>query len=142
VNAAPDAVPTAALVITNWEAAPTVPVAVKVMGEPVKEPEVAVNVFDPTVVPRVHAGDVATPEEFVVTVPDDAREPPPVATAKVTEVPETPLPPESVTRTAGAVDTAEPAVADWELPALNAIVVAAPTETVTEALAVVSAPSE
>ena len=142
MNVAPDAVPTAALVRTNWEAAPTVPVAANVIGDPVNEPEVAVNVFDPTVVPRVHAGEVATPEAFVVTVPDDAREPPPVATAKVTDVPETPLPPESVTRTAGAIDTAEPAVADWELPALNAIVVAAPTETVTEALAVVRAPKE
>jgi hypothetical protein len=114
---------------------------VKVTGDPESTPEVAVIVLAPAVVPRVHEPTVAIPEAFVVAE-RPVPEPPPVATAKVTEVPDTALPPESVTRTAGAIDTAEPAVADWELPALNAIVVAAPTETVTEALAVVRAPSE
>ena len=141
MNAAPAAVPTAAVVRTSCDAAPIVPVAVNVIGEPEREPDVAVIVFAPAVVPRVHEPTVAIPDEFVVAV-RPVPEPPPVATAKVTEAPVTALPPESVTRTAGAIDTAEPAVADWELPALSAIVVAAPTETVTEALAVVSAPSE
>ena len=141
VNAAPAAVPTAAVVRTSCDATPTDPVAVKVTGEPASAPDVAVIVLEPAVPPRVHEPTVATPDEFVVTV-RPVPEPPPVATANVTEVPDTTLPPESVTRTAGAIDTAEPAVADWALPALSAIVVAAPTDTVTDAVAVVSAPSE
>lgn len=98
-------------VITRRAAAPGTPVAVKVTGEPDNDPEVAVSVFEPAVVPNVHAGDVAMPELFVVTVPDDANDPPPDATANVTDSPCTGLPAESVTNTDGAVDTADPAVA-------------------------------
>jgi len=64
-----------------------VPVAVKVTGEPVSDPDVTVSVFDPAVVPSVHAGEVAMPELFVVAEPDDAKDPPPEATANVTAVP-------------------------------------------------------
>ena len=109
---------------------PTVPVAVKVTGEPVTPDTVAVIVFVPTVVPRVQDVTAATPDEFVATVVAGRRVPPPEATAKATAVPETGLPPESVTRTEGAVATAEPAVAVWLLPAFTATVAAAPTVTV------------
>ena len=117
------------------------PVAVNVTGEPDSDPDVAVIVLLPTVVPRVHEPTVAMPEEFVVAV-RPVPEPPPVATANVTDTPETTLPLESVTRTDGATATADPAVAVCELPAFAAIVVAAPTVTVTDAVATVSAPSE
>jgi hypothetical protein len=130
------------LVTANLVTAPTVPVAVKVTGEPVSPDTVAVRVFDPAVVPRVHEVTAAMPEEFVDTVVVGRRDPPPDATAKVTAVPDTGLPPESVTMTDGAVETADPAVALWLLPAFTAIVAAAPTVTVTDAVAAVSAPSE
>ena len=108
------------------EAAPTVPVAVNVTGDPVRLPLVAVTVLDPTDVPRVQLPTVAIPLAFVVT---DApvTEPPPDATANVTDTPETGLLLASFTITLGAVATAEPAVADWPLPPFTAICVAAPT---------------
>lgn len=112
--------------MTSPAAAPAVPVAVNVTGEPDKEPDVAVNVFDPAVVPNVHAGDVAIPELFVVTDPEVAKEPPPEATAKTTDTPCTAFPAESVTSTDGEVDTAVPATADCPLPAFTAMVMAAP----------------
>ena len=92
-------------------AAPTVPVAVNVTGEPARLPLVAVNVLDPTVVPSVQLPTAAMPLVFVVT---DAlvTEPPPDVTANVTETPETGLPFASVICTLGAVAIAEPAVAD------------------------------
>jgi hypothetical protein len=112
VNAAPDAAPAPARATVNPDAAPGIPVAVNITGEPDKEPDVAVSVLEPAVVPRVQAGEVATPELFVVTTPEDASDPPPVATAKVTLTPETGLPAVSVTWTAGLVVTAVPTVAD------------------------------
>ena len=57
--------------------APAVPVAVKVTGEPVSEPLVAVMVFEPAVVPRVQLPTVAMPEALVVAEPP-VSEPPPV----------------------------------------------------------------
>ena len=93
------------------EAAPAVPVAVNVTGEPTMLPLVAVNVFDPAVVPNVQLPTVAMPLAFVVadkSVPD----PPPEATANMTETPETGLPFASIIMTLGAVATAEPAAAD------------------------------
>lgn len=97
--------------MTKRVAAPGSPVAVNVIGDPVKPDEVAVSVFAPAVVPKVHAGDVAMPEALVVTVPEEASEPPPDATANVTDVPWTALPCASVTSTEGAVVTADPTVA-------------------------------
>jgi hypothetical protein len=114
---------------------------VKVTGEPERPDAVAVIVFAPAAAPSVHEPTVAMPEAFVVAV-RDVPEPPPDATAKVTDVPETGLPPESVTRTAGAVATADPAVADCALPAFAATVAAAPTVTVTLWVADVSEPDE
>lgn len=116
-------------VILSRVAVPGVPVAVKVTGEPDSAPEVAVSVLDPAVVPSVQAGDVAMPELSVVTVagdPGDAKDPPPDATANVTDSPCTGLPAESVTNTEGAVATADPAVADCPSPALTAMVAAGP----------------
>ena len=79
-------------VITKRAAVPGSPVAVKVTGDPVRPDEVAVSVFEPAVVPSVHAGDVAMPDASVVTVPEGASEPPPDATVNVTDVPWTALP--------------------------------------------------
>ena len=92
-------------------AAPTVPVAVNVTGEPVSDPLVAVIVFDPAVAPRVQLPTVAMPPAFVVT-DELVTEPPPVPTANVTETPDTALLFASLMMTLGAVPTAEPAVAD------------------------------
>jgi hypothetical protein len=118
-------------VIANCVAAPAVPVAVKVTGEPLRPPLVAVSVFAPAVVPRVQAGLVATPALSVVTALLEAIEPPPVATAKVTDTPLTALPCASVTFTDGAVATAVLTVALWLFPPFTAIVVAVPELTVT-----------
>ena len=93
------------------EAAPTVPVAVNVTGEPARLPLVAVIVLDPTVVPSIQLPTVAMPLAFVVVEPP-VIEPPPEATAKVTLTPETTLLFASLMMTLGADPTAEPAVAD------------------------------
>jgi hypothetical protein len=130
-KAAPLAPPTGCVVIANCVAAPAVPVAVKVMGEPLRLPLIAVSVFAPAVVPKVQAGLVATPALSVVTALLEAIEPPPVATAKVTDTPLTALPCASVTFTDGAVATAVLTVALWVLPPSTAIVVAVPELTVT-----------
>jgi hypothetical protein len=130
-KAAPLAPPTGCVVMANCVAAPAVPVAVKVSGEPLKLPLVAVSVFAPAVVPRVQAGLVAMPALSVVTAPVEANEPPPVATAKVTDTPLTALPCASVTLTDGAVATAVATVALWLFPPVTAIVVAALELTVT-----------
>lgn len=141
-SADPDVPATGAVTTRIFVAAPGLPVAVNVTGDPVSDPDVAVRVFDPAVVPRVQAGDVAMPDESVVTVPDAASEPPPLPTAKMTDSPCTGLPAESVTNTDGAVATALPAVADWPSPAFAAIVVALPAPTVIDCVATVKAPDE
>jgi hypothetical protein len=128
---APETTDVGCVVIANCVAAPAVPVVVKVNGDPLKLPLVAVSVFAPAVVPRVQAGLVATPELSVVTAIVEANEPPPVATAKVTDTPLTALPCASVTFTDGAVATAVFTVALWVLPPFTAIVVAVPELTVT-----------
>ena len=117
--------------IANCVAAPAVPVAVTVTGEPLNDPLVAVSVFAPAVVPKVQAGLVAIPALSVVTTPLEANEPPPVATAKVTDTPLTALPCASVTFTDGAIATAVATVALWLFPPFTAIVVAVPKLTVT-----------
>jgi hypothetical protein len=106
-----------------------VPVAEIVSGEPLKVPLVAVNVFPPAIVPNIQAGLVAMPALSVVTVVGEPNEPPPLATAKVTDTPLTALPFASVTFTEGAVATAVATVALWLSPPFNAIVVAAPAVT-------------
>ena len=112
-------------VTTRKAGAPAVAVAVKVIGEPVSPADVAVMVLAPVADPRVHEPTVAMPLESDVAV-SPVPEPPPDATAKVTDRPATGLPPASVTRTAGAVATAVPMAADCPLPADTAIVVAEP----------------
>jgi hypothetical protein len=111
VKAEPDAVPIEDRIRLKPEPAPATPVAVNVTGEPDSDPEVAETVFAPAAVPSVHAGAVATPEELDVTANDDASDPPPVATANVTDAPATGLPAASETSTDGAIATALPAVA-------------------------------
>ena len=111
LNAVPAVPEPGTVVYTSFVAVPAVPVAVKVNGEPVRDPLVAVKVFEPTVVPKVQLPTVAIPLTLVVA---DApvTEPPPVATAKVTLTPLTGLLLTSFTITLGGVDTAVPAVAD------------------------------
>ena len=107
-------------------AAPATPVAVKVSGEPESPAQVAVSVLAPAVGPSFQLLTSAMPEDLVVTVNGPVIEPPPEATANVTSMPETGLPPASITFTLGAVATARPAIAVWSLPALMTIVVAGP----------------
>src|SRR5579862_549279 len=78
---------------------------------------VAVRVFAPAVVPRVHPPTVATPFESVVCVAP-VTDPPPLVTANVTCTPETPLPYESVTVTVGFTLNRDPAGATWLSPPL------------------------
>ena len=125
LNAAPDAVPTDERDNVRLANGPATAVAVKVTGEPVSEPEVALKVFAPVVVPNVHEPTVAIPLASVVAVVPVA-EPPPDATANVTLTPDTGLPPASVTTTDGGVATAVPIDADWLIPEETAIVVAEP----------------
>ena len=87
-----------------------VPVAVKVTGEPVNVPFVAVSVFDPAVVPSVQLPTVAIPFALVVAV-SPVTEPPPEATANVTFTPLTATVP-FITITLGNMVTAVPTVAD------------------------------
>ena len=96
------------------DAAPAVPVAVNVNGEPVSPAAVALSVFAPAVVPSVQPVTAAIPSAPVATVAGDAGsiEPPPDATANVTETPETGLPLASVTSTLGGIVTDDPATAD------------------------------
>jgi hypothetical protein len=104
---------------------------VKVTGEPLNPVAVAVNRFGPAVVPKVQVGLVAIPPLSVITALEEATEPPPSPTAKVTGTPLTALPCPSVTTTEGAVPTAVPTVALCELPPFMAMRVATPEATVT-----------
>ena len=117
--------------MANCVAAPAVPVAEIVSGEPANPAEVAVSVFAPAMVPNIQAGLVAMPVLSVVTAPVEASDPLPLATANVTDTPLTALPWASVTFTDGAIATAVATVALWLLPPFTAICVAAPALTVT-----------
>ena len=92
-------------------ATPAVPVAVNVIGDPVSVPLVAVSVFNPAVVPNVQVPIVAIPFASVV-VDGPVTEPPPVATANVTDTPLTGLLFASLTITLGKIATADPTIAD------------------------------
>jgi hypothetical protein len=92
-------------------AAPAVPVAVNVTGDPVSPAEVAVSVFVPTVAPSVQLPTAAIPLAPVVAAPP-VIDPPPDATANVTATPLTGFPFASLTCTDGGVATADPAIAD------------------------------
>src|SRR5205807_1334479 len=91
-------------------AAPAVPVAVKVTGLPVSDPDVAVRVLLPAVALSVQLPTVATPLAFVVWLPP-VTVPFPGATAKVTATPPTAFPFASLTITDGGEATAVPAPA-------------------------------
>ncbi len=67
-------------------AAPAVPVALKVTGEPARPMRVAVRVLAPALVPKVQLPTVAMPEALVAGVRSVAK-PPPLVTAKVTLTP-------------------------------------------------------
>ena len=98
--------------------------AVKVTGEPLSVPLLAVRVLAPAPAPSVQLPTVAMPAALVVAVRPVA-EPPPEATAKVTLTPGTGSLWTSSTMTLGLMLTAVPAEADWPSPALTAIWVAA-----------------
>src|SRR5213082_4034060 len=89
-------------------AGPAVPVAVKVTGLPVSEPEVAVNVFEPAVALSVQLPTVATPLPFVLWLPP-VIVPFPGGTANVTATCATGFPFASFTITDGGEPTAVPA---------------------------------
>jgi len=111
-------------------AAPAVPVAVKLTGEPARPALVAESRLLPAAVPRVQLPTVAMPLALVVA-PSPVALPPPKVTAKVTPTPLTALPLTSVTFTLGATATLLPAVALWPLPPLMAMATAAPAVTAT-----------
>src|SRR5206468_3374789 len=106
-------------------AVPAVPVAVKVTGLPVSDPNVAVRVLLPAVALSVQLPTVATPLPLVVWLPP-VIVPFPGATANVTATPVTGFPFASFTITEGRELTAVPAVADWLVALFAAIVAAAP----------------
>src|SRR5262249_28053584 len=123
-------------------AAPAVPVAVNVTGlpPPAKPVAVAVREFDPTVVPSVQEPMVAMPVTPVVVGFVPVREPPPVATAKLTVTPKTGLVLASAPGPAGPAAPADPAVALCPSPAEAEIFAAAPGFTTTEACCVIATP--
>jgi hypothetical protein len=135
-GAVPTAVPTVALCRSPDRnairtAAPAVPVAVKVTGEPVSPATVAVSAFAPAVVPKVQSGLLAIPALSVLTAFEEAIDPAPPLTLKVTPTPLTALPCPSVTTTEGAVATAVPTVPLCWSPPFMAMRVATPEATVT-----------
>ncbi len=85
---------------------PATPVAVKVIGLPVRPVEVAVSELLPAVVPRVQLVTCAMPLGLVVTALAGLTLPPPEATAKVTLAPDTGLLNWSRTITDGGIVTA------------------------------------
>ena len=114
-----------AVVSASFVAAPAVPVAVKVTGLPVSDPDVAVRVLLPAVALSVQLPTVAMPLPLVVCVPPVTL-PLPAAGVNVTATSATGFPFASLTITDGGDVTAVPAVADWLVGLFAAIVVAAP----------------
>ena len=94
--------------------APTVPVALNVIGLPVSDPAAALTAFAPAVAPNVQDVSVATPLAFVATVAALAGTsvPLPLTMVNTTFTPLTPFPAASVTFTLGGADTAVRTVAD------------------------------
>ena len=111
-------------------AAPTVAVAVKVTGLPLKPLDVAVTVYIPALSPSLKLVE-ASPLVLVghVVVPRDCPVAPggAEAIAKLTVAPDTGLPPASVTVTIRGSERAVLIAPDWLLPLVSAMVVAAPT---------------
>src|SRR3954468_12382468 len=103
-------------------AAPAAAVAANETGDPASAPEVAVNVFAPAGWPRVPVAEVvplAAVGAATVTLP--------VAGAvKLTAVPATALPKESVTLTTNGWASARPTVPVWPEPETAAMPAASP----------------
>ena len=97
--------------------APATPVAVNVSGDPGTFTAAAVSVLTPAVVPSTHAPTVAIPFASVVAV-GPARDPPPVASAKVTVMPAIGFASASLIVTDGAGKTGVPTATLWLSPAL------------------------
>src|SRR6184192_38196 len=106
-------------------AAPAVPVAVKVTGLPVSDPDVAVRVLLPAVALSVQLPTVAMPLPLVVCVPPVTL-PLPAAGVNVTATSATGFPFASFTITDGGEPTAVPTVAVWLVGLFAAIVAAVP----------------
>src|SRR5437588_655412 len=106
-------------------AGPAVPVAVKVTGLPVSDPELAVKLFEPAVALSVQLPTVATPLALVVWLAP-VIVPFPGAAANVTATCATGFPFASFTITEGGELTAVPAGAVWLVGLFAAIVAAAP----------------
>ena len=107
------------LIDTSFDAGPipAAPVAVNVIGLPVRVPDEAETVFSPAVDPNV-SNEEARPLLPVTTVVA-VRDPPPEVTAKLTVTPETGLPLASVTCTVNGLARACPAVPVCPLPPIN-----------------------
>jgi hypothetical protein len=103
-------------------ALPCVAVAVKLTGEPASPVTVAVAPCAPAVVPRTRVA-VAIP---VAAVTDDGVIEPPPVTAHATVIPETGLPPASVTFTLYGIARVAPMVSVWASPPFRAMLAAAP----------------
>jgi hypothetical protein len=132
VSATPLTDPPGCVPMVSCDAAPAVPVAVKVTGLPLSPATDAATVFAPAVVPSVQPVRVARPAASVTTVAGLAGviEPPPLVTVNVTLTPLTGALPASVTFTLGAAVTAVPAVADCVNAEFAAMVVGPPPVTV------------
>src|SRR5207248_3288844 len=106
-------------------AAPAVPVAVKVTGLPVSDPDVAVRVLVPAVALSVQLVTVAMPLPSVVSV-SGVTLPLPAAVLHFTAPPPPRLPLPSFPTRRSSDLTAVPAVADWLVGLFAAIAAAAP----------------
>src|ERR1019366_4445689 len=109
---------------TSCVATPTVAVALKVAGEPLRPLTVAVAVCAPDPGPSVQVM-VATPSAFVTDV-GAPIEPPPVTAAQFTVTPGTTLANASVIVTLSGVASAADTGPFWRSPPLLAIVAGAP----------------
>ena len=89
---------------------PTIPVAVKVIGAPLRPTAIAISVLVPAAVPSVQLPTEARPSTPVTSV-SPVMLPTPDVTAKMTVTPETGWPLPSVTITVGAVATIAPTTA-------------------------------
>src|SRR5207245_11074660 len=85
------------VVIASRVAVPAVAVAVNVTGLPTSVPDVAVRVFGPATVPRIHVVTAAMPSAPVMTGVVGFTLPPPVPGANVTATPATAWPCRSAT---------------------------------------------
>ncbi len=122
VSAWPATVFAGVVVIASFVAVTARAVAVNVSGDPASDPDVAVTVCAPTVLPSFHV--VCASPLLSETALAVATEPPPLATANVTVTPPTPSPSLAVTSATSGFGSVLPARALWPEPDCSAIVVA------------------